>query len=86
MTNPIMPIIESHEAFEFIPEAGAFKSFFQLLDSSNIEKKIQNESNILEKLRKRIPKMKNLEELKNLYAKAFLQTKMFNLFLQKSIR
>ena len=80
ITTPIMPRIEFHEAFEAIPEAKAFKIFFQHLDNSKIETKIQHESNILEKLRKKIPKMKNLEEFKNLYAKAFLPTKMFNLF------
>ena len=81
-TTPLSPILEFNEAFESIPEAKAFKSFFQSLDYSKIESKIQNESNILEKLRKKFHKMKNLEELKNLYAKTFLQIKMFTLILK----
>ena len=78
--TPLVPIIEFHEAFESIAGAKAFKSFFQSLDSSKIETKIQHESQILEKLKKKIPKMKNLEEFKNLYVKTFLQIKMFILF------
>lgn len=81
-TNPRDPTIEFHEAFESLPEAKAFMNFFQSLDYSKVETKIQQESNILEKLRKKIPKMKNLEEFKNLYAKTFLPIKMFILILK----
>lgn len=73
--EPLMPACDFPD-FESVPEARTFSSFFgQLMDETDNKIRVQHHQNILEKIRLKIPLMKNLEEYKNLYSKTFVRRK-----------
>ena len=72
-----MQISEFPEGFDSNPEAKTFKLFLQGLENSTNNDNFQHQNTILEKLRKKIPKMKNLDEFQSLYMKTFLFPKKY---------
>lgn len=73
-----MQISEFPQDFESNPESKAFELFLQELENSiTTNEKIQHQSRILGKLKKKIPKMEHLDEYKSLYMKTFLVPKKY---------
>ena len=80
LQSPLFPISEFPDAFDSKPEAKAFKKFFELLENDHTPNKLKHQQLIHEKLKVKVPLMKNIEELKKLYTKAFLHGKKFYYF------
>ena len=72
LTSLEFPIV-----FESNPQAKAFKKFVEQLDNSKNQLKIQYQQEILTQIKVKVPELKNIQELKNCYAKAFLKTKKY---------
>ena len=62
------------DIFDSKPEAKEFKKFFILSENDKMTD-LENQRKIRNNIRMKIPEMKNLEDLKKLYIKTFLQTK-----------
>ena len=80
LQSPLFPISEFPDAFDSKPEAKAFKKFFELLENDHTPNKLKHQQLIHEKLKVKVPLMKNIEELKKFYTKAFLHGKRFIIF------
>ena len=73
--SPLIPIFEFPDIFDSKPESKVFKSFLQQLENSHNFNKISHQQHILEKVKIKIPLLKDIEELKNHYVKSFLTCK-----------
>lgn len=76
---------EFPKVFESNPQAKAFKQFIEQLEHSKNQLKTQHQQEILEKIKVKVPGMKNIEEFKNFYAKTFLKTKKYFLIYKLSL-
>lgn len=74
---------EFPEVFESKAEAKSFMLFYQLLEDSKNNVKMQHHDKIREKIKVKIPGMKSIEEFKQLYSKTFLLTKKYFKILRK---
>lgn len=71
---PVLTPYEEPDIFDSNPEAKEFKKFF--ISSENEEMNdLENQKKIRNNIKMKIPEMKNLEDLKKLYIKTFLQRK-----------
>ena len=78
--SSLNPSSEFPAVFESNPHAKAFKQFIQQLENSKNQMKIQHRQEIREKIKVKVPGMKNIEEFKNFYAKTFLKTKKYLIY------
>lgn len=69
---------QSFEVFllnESQPETKTFTQFLKILEKSDGGIKTEHHNQIRKNIKLKIPEMKNIEEMKRLYHKIFLQTK-----------
>ena len=59
------------------PETKTFTQFLKILENSDGRIKIEHHNQIRKNIKLKIPEMKNIDEMKRLYHKIFLQTKFF---------
>ena len=65
------------------PETKTFTQFLKILENGEGKIKTEHHNQIRKNIKLKIPEMKNIEEMKRLYHKIFLQTKLFFFFIQK---
>ena len=73
--EPLKTLNQASDIFDVKTEAKEFKKFLQLIENSDNMNKSEIQKQIRNCVSMKIPEMKNIGELKNLYIKTFLQCK-----------